>query len=270
MDPKPRPCFNTGFLDEFANCQRIVDQINRSSIQQGGDCPVQYTILASRIPRVYSMGGDLELFRSLILAKDREGLRQYARLCIDLIHLMSRNHHLPMTTISLVQGDALGGGFEAALSCSVVVAEKGAQFGLPEILFGLFPGMGAYSFLSRRLGAARAERLVTSGTVYSAAEMHEIGVVDVLADDGDGEKAVHEFIAGHRRRRNALQALFSVRQRVHGVPYQELCDVADLWVDTALSLGPRDIRVMDRLLKAQDRAHAEAPAPAKAEDRSGI
>src|SRR5512138_1008397 len=69
MDPRPRPCFNSGFLGEFASCQRIVDRINRSSFEQGRDCPVQYTVLASRFPGVYSMGGDLELFKRLILER---------------------------------------------------------------------------------------------------------------------------------------------------------------------------------------------------------
>ena len=51
-----------------------------------------------------------------------------------------------------MQGECLGGGFEAALSSDVIVAEKSARFGFPEILFNLFPGMGAYSFLERKIG----------------------------------------------------------------------------------------------------------------------
>lgn len=261
MDPTPRPCFTPELLAEIANSQRLVDQVNRAAFEQGGECPVPYTILASRVPGVYSMGGDLDLFKKLIAERDREGLRRYARSCIDVIHLMSNNHRLPMTTISLVQGDALGGGFEGALCCSVIVAEKSARFGLPEVLFNLFPGMGAYSFLSRRIGPAQAERLVKSGTVYPAAELHDMGVVDVLAEDGGGEKAVSEFITQHRRRRNAFHAIFKVRRRVYDVPYEELLDISEIWVDTALALGPKDIRVMERLVKAQDRMRGDAQAP---------
>ncbi len=261
MDPKPRPCFNPGFLAEFGKCQRLVDQINRTALEQCGECAIPYTILASRSHNVYSMGGDLDLFRKLISEGDREGLRHYARSCIDLIRMMSTNHDMPMTTIALVQGDALGGGFEAALACSVIVAERSARFGLPEILFNLFPGMGAYSFLSRRLDVARAERIIKSGTVYSAAELHGMGVVDVLAEDGEGEKGVYEFIAQHRRRRTALQALFKVRQRVHDVPHEELLDISEIWVDTAMSIGQKDLRVMERLVRAQDKARGETPTP---------
>jgi len=270
MDPKPRPCFTPGLLAEIANSQRLVDQVNRTAFEQEIDCPVPYTILASRSPGVYSMGGDLDLFRKLIAERDREGLRHYAKSCIDVIYKMSHNHHLPMTTISLVQGDALGGGFEGALCCSVIVAERRARFGLPEVLFNLFPGMGAYSFLSRRIGPARAERLLKSGTLFPAAELHEMGVVDVLAEDGDGEKSVYEFIAQHRRRSNAYHAIFKVRQRVHDVPYEELADISEIWVDTALSIGQKDIRIMERLVKAQDKMRGEAAVAGGMQERGGL
>lgn len=63
-----------------------------------------------------------------------------------------------LTTVSLIQGDALGGGFEASLSSNLIIAERGVKMGLPEVIFNLFPGMGAYSILSRKVGAATAEK----------------------------------------------------------------------------------------------------------------
>ena len=86
-----------------------------------------------------------------------------------------------------MQGDALGGGFEAALSASVIVAEESARMGFPEILFNLFPGMGAYSFLSRKIGRRAAEEMIVSGTIYGARQLFDLGVVDVLTPDGTGE-----------------------------------------------------------------------------------
>ncbi len=74
---------------------------------------------------------------------------------------------LPILTIGLVEGTALGGGFEALLSFDYIVAERGASFGLPEVMFGLFPGMGAHAFLSRKLGAAMADRLIVSNQTYT-------------------------------------------------------------------------------------------------------
>ena len=63
-----------------------------------------------------------------------------------------------MTTIALLEGDALGGGFESALSCDVVIAEKHVKAGFPEVLFNMFPGMGGLSFLSRRVGRKVVQR----------------------------------------------------------------------------------------------------------------
>ncbi len=265
MDPKPRPCVTFELLEEIGSCNRIIEQLTRSAIAQGGELPVPFVVIASRWPGVYNLGGDLHLFRDLILNKDRKELRRYARTCIDMVHSLSHNCYLPITTIALVQGDALGGGFEAALACSLIVAEKRARFGLPEILFNLFPGMGAYSLLARRLDAARAERIIKSGAVYSAAELHEMGVVDVLAEDGDGEIAVSECIANQARRRNAYQSLLKVRHRYQPIPYQELEDISDVWVDAALSLGPKDMRILERLVKAQDRMAGEPSAQGGAE-----
>ena len=99
-----------------------------------------------------------------------------------------------MTSIALVQGDALGGGFEAALSATVLIAEESSRMGFPEILFNLFPGMGAFSFLSRKIGRRAAEEMITSGTIYSARQLYDMGVIDVLTPDGTGEAAVHGFI----------------------------------------------------------------------------
>src|SRR3546814_13260948 len=100
--------------------------------------------------------------------------------------------------IGLAQGDALGGGFEALMTFDVVVAERQARFGLPEILFGLFPGMGAYSILARRIGHAHAERMILGGKCYSAEEMYDMGLVHVIAEAGEGEQAVRDFIDRNR------------------------------------------------------------------------
>jgi DSF synthase len=240
-------------LSEIRKCQAFIQQMNQGALEKRNECPIRYGVLASRSPGVYSLGGDLGLFVKLIEEQDREGLTRYARACVESVHLFAVNMNLPMTTISLVQGDALGGGFEGALCCSVIVAEKSAKFGLPEILFNLFPGMGAYSFLARRLDAARAERMILSGKIYSATELHESGVVDVLAEDGEGERAVYEYVKKHSRRQAAFQAIFRVRERCRPICLEELNDIADIWVDTALKLAPKDLRLMERLVKSQDR-----------------
>jgi DSF synthase len=192
-------------------------------------------------------------FIQLIESGDRERLSWYARICAKGQYRRAIGLDLPVCTIALVQGDALGGGFEAALAHDVIIAERGANFGLPEVLFNLFPGMGAYSFLARRLDTTRAERMILSGKVYSAEELHEMGVIDRLVETGDGREAVRDFICDFRRAPAARRALLRARRIVHSITLRELIEIADLWVDAALTLGPAEMRRMGHLAKAQDR-----------------
>jgi len=169
--------------------------------------------------------------------------------------------------VSLVQGDALGGGFEMALCADVLVAEESAMLGLPEILFNLFPGMGAYSLLARKASPRIAEEMILSGKVLPAAKLHEMGIVDVLAKDGEGEAAVQAWIARNARRRSGFQGVMRVRQQVNPVTREELDAIADTWVDCALRLDDRDLRMMSRVVRAQmermEAAAAAAPEPAQ-------
>ncbi len=252
MDPKPRSCFNPELLEDLHKYAHSIRMMNQASEHSKKENTVRYSVLASNNPDVFSFGGDLDLFMRLFEEKDREGFRRYARACIDIVYDASVGFDLPVTTISLVRGDALGGGFEAALCNNVVVAEKRAKFGLPEILFNLFPGMGAYNLLAQRMDAGRAEKIILSGNVYGAEELFQMGVVDILAENGEGEKAVYEYISKHSRRWNAHQSLFKVRNRVRPISHEELVDVAEIWVDTVLNLEAKDLRIMERVLKSQN------------------
>jgi DSF synthase len=242
--------FTADLLRDLAAMQRGV----RAAFVR--DRSLRYLVSGSRIPDIYNLGGDLGLFTRLIMAEDRAGLHDYARSCIDVLFFNSVGLDLPLVTVTLVQGDALGGGFEAALSHDVIVAERRARFGLPEVMFNLFPGMGAYNFLRRRLGSTAAERLILSGKTFSAEEMHAIGIVDVLADDGMGEEVTADYLRRHGRRFNSHHAMIQVRRRVDPVSYDELAAVTDIWVDAALRLDSADLRKMERLRAAQSKMRA--------------
>ena len=172
-------------------------------------------------------------------------------MCVDNVWNF---YHMdaPITTIALVQGQAMGGGFEAALSAHVMVAEKSAMMGLPEVLFNLFPGMGALSFLTRKIGLSEAEKLVRSGKVYTGEELYALGVVDVLAEDGQGEIAMQQWIKKNHRSLNSHQAITRAKQRINPLKYDELYDITEIWVDAALNLNEKNLKVMERLVRAQN------------------
>jgi len=248
-----RPCMSQGLLRDVASAQKIISERAHSAYEQGVENRLMYQVLASSQPDVFNLGGDLAHFIRLIRSRDRMRLFDYAKSCIDILYRTTTSYDLPFTTIALVQGEALGGGFEAALSANVMIAERGARFGFPETVFGLFPGMGAFSFLARRIAPALAKRVITSSKIYTAEELYDMGVVDVLVPDGGGEDAVYEFIQHQHSRSTGFLALDKVVDQFNPISYKELMDVVTIWVDTAMQLSGKNIRLMEYLVRAQEK-----------------
>ena len=253
MNPQPRPTFNTLLLSEAREFANGITASGGVLWENGEKHTINYVIEASKVPGVYNLGGDLALFRDAIGRHDREALLTYAHSCIDNVFGWATCFGQTLTTIALVEGDALGGGFESALSASFLVAEESARLGFPEILFNLFPGMGAYSLLSRKVGRRLTEEMINSGNMYTGRQLYDMGVVDVLAPDGAGEAAVYSFIKKHAKSANGRRAIESARREVAPLTYEELSRVVTIWVDAALRLSDRDIRMMERLVRAQNR-----------------
>lgn len=251
MRPQGRPSFTPTMLRDFETWQRVIGS------DFGPDkVPLRYLVLGSRSPGVFCFGGDLALFQQLIRTGNRQGLANYGFRCVEILHRNMHSLDLPMLTIGLVEGAALGGGFEALLSFDFLIAERGATFGLPEILFGLFPGMGAHAILSRRLGSAMADRLILSNETYTAEQMYELGLVHQLAEPGEGLKACREFIKRSERRHPGLVNSRKAMKRTRPIELRELKDIVELWADAAIQLTEQDLKVMSRLTRAQERVGA--------------
>ena len=252
MRPSGRPSFTPPMLRDFEDWQRLIGE-NFGP----GQVPLRYLVLGSRAPGVFCFGGDLQLFERLIRSGDRDGLVRYGYRCVQILHRNMHSLDLPMLTIGLVQGAALGGGFEALLSFDYIVAERDATFGLPEILFGLFPGMGAHAILSRKLGSAMADRLIVSNHTYTAEEMYELGIVHYLAKNGEGRAACEDFIRKSERRHPGLVNARKAMKTTNPIGLSELKRIVDLWADAALQLSDGDLKIMNRLTRAQERlSHA--------------
>ena len=180
-------------------------------------------------------------------------MRQYAEICVTMQHANANAFGAPIITMALVQGDALGGGFEHAMAFDILVAERSARLGLPEIVFNLFPGMGAYSFLVRRVGRKLAEQFILEGKIYTAEELYAMGVVDLLVEDGQGEAAIVDYCQRNQNRFAAERAVYQARRLADPVTLDELLKITNLWAETAMCLGDADIRKMERLADAQER-----------------
>jgi DSF synthase len=248
MRPRGRPSYNLDLLEDFHAWQRGI-------LARFADNPseLRYLLLGSRTPGVFNLGGDLNLFAAKIRERDRGALVAYGQSCVRILHRNMNGLGLPMITIGLAQGDALGGGFESLLSFNIIIAEKGVKFGFPENLFGLFPGMGAYSLLARRLGAAMAEEMILGGRTYTADEMKDAGLVHIVAEPGQGVEAARDYITRSKRRHTSSRAVFEAGRAVAPISLAELDRIVEIWADACLQLRDRDLKVMQRLVSAQNK-----------------
>ncbi|MDB1087025.1 enoyl-CoA hydratase-related protein [Streptomyces sp. ACA25] len=143
-----------------------------------GDRAVSAVVLSSTHPRAFCVGADLKERNSFTDAElGRQ--RPHARAAYGGVL------RLPMPTIAAVHGYALGGGFELALSCDLIVADPTAVVGLPEVSVGVIPGGGGTQLLPRRVGAARAAELIFTARRVEAAEAAGLGLVDRLVPEGE-------------------------------------------------------------------------------------
>lgn len=150
----------------------------------GGDKGVRVVVLTSTHERAFCVGADLKERNSFT---DAELVRQRPVARGAYTGVLE----LPVPVIAAVHGFALGGGFELALSCDVIVADRTAVVGLPEVSVGVIPGGGGTQLLPRRVGAARAAELIFSARRVEAVEARELGLVDQLVEAGrDREEAL--------------------------------------------------------------------------------
>jgi len=253
MKPTPRPCFNVDFLNEVEQFESRLQQHQGWMQYAGRECKIENAVFGSRLDGVFNLGGDLSMFIQAILRKDRRTLTHYGELCVENMYRRVTGFGADIVTYSLVQGKAFGGGFECALASEVIIAEKSATMSFPEVLFNMFPGMGALSLLGRKIGLRKAEDIIMSGQVFTAKQMYDLGVVDELADDGNGLSVTRTMIKGRQRKRNSYRAMSAAKREFQPVSLAEMKSIVGVWVDAAMRLDTRDLRLMARLVRAQDK-----------------
>ncbi len=242
--------FAPRLLRDIRCVQRALQDFHRDEPADAAKL-AKFLIWASGLDGIFNLGGELRYFERLVRQQDHERMRAYALSCVDVCFANYSGLHAPMIVGALVAGDALGGGMESALSCDFILAEEQAKFGLPEMLYGLFPGMGAYSFLMRRVGQAKAETLILGGELRSAGDLHAMELVERVVPRGAGRAEMNRHLAKTLRRFNAARAIYNARRRCFPISFQELADIAEEWVSIAMRLTDYDLRKMNKLAAAQ-------------------
>ena len=241
---KPIQCYSLAAMGEL---QRVLQDIAENPGL------VRHFVLTSDVQGVFNFGGDLSLFVLLIRARDTESLRMYGRRCVDLVWWMENASRLGVHTTVLVQGDTLGGGLESVMPFHKVIFERSAQAGFPEVLFNLFPGMGAWDFTIRKAGFAIANEMILSGRLYTAEQLFSRHLVDLVVEDGEGEAAIQAVLQAVNPRLRGTLAALEARRHAAPVTYEALMTIVDQWTESALQLTDRDLRLMERLARAQVR-----------------
>lgn len=251
--------FTPALVEEF---HELIDEMRIPAAVAGAiGHPPPYAVIQSAHPTYFSQGGDLRFFLDCIKRRDVQRLRAYSMRCLDAIVAWSTEFKGNMATISLVQGRALGGGFELALAADHIIAEEQSSFGFPEIMFGLFPCSGAMGLLCERVAPKVAEKLMTNKKVYSAAQLLDMGLVDEVVPQGAGELAVERYIREHASRRKARMMVRQAARRSAGIDYAEGTRVVDDWVEAAMQLSAEEVRAMEMLILMQVGEQQAGAAP---------
>lgn len=157
-------------------------RIAEACAQVAADSSVRVVILSSALTKAFCVGADLKE-RAGFSDADLAEQRPIASAAYGGVR------NLPMPTIAAVEGFALGGGCELALSCDLIVASSSAVFALPEVGVGLIPGGGGTQLLSRRIGWNRAADLIFTTRRVDGAEAARIGLADRLVESGGARRA---------------------------------------------------------------------------------
>lgn len=264
------PCANYEIVSELLQHQQEIAKTKGVLFSNDRVRNIRYSVTASLTPNVFHLGGQLTLIRDLARNQQKEALLTYATKAVDLVYnRLSRFNDSQIVNISLVQGMALGGGLEGALTSDVLIAERKSLFSFPEMLFNMFPGMGGYSLVARKAGVSIADKMILGAKQYTAEQAYEMGIVDVLVDDGEGEKAVYNWIEKNKRFSNGYLAAQKAKNRVNPITYDELMDITRMWVDVALKLTEREFRIMDRFIDMQEKQYLPANAANQANGTNG-
>jgi enoyl-CoA hydratase/carnithine racemase len=205
-------------------------QLRAACASVAGDPGARAVVLSSAVPKAFCVGADLKernAFSDEQLRAQRPVARAAYRAVLDL----------PVPAVAAVHGFALGGGFELALSCDLLVADPTTVLGLPEVSVGVIPGGGGTQLLARRLGWARAADLIFTARRLDFGEAAALGLVDRAAPQGEDRAVALELAeriaanspVGVRNAKRAMRQGLD-QPLASGLEVEDAC-----WADTAFS-----------------------------------
>jgi enoyl-CoA hydratase len=187
-------------------------------------------IIHSEMKPGFCAGADLRELYERSHAMDKSQAARGVRDFLERIHrVLNRIDAAPLTTIAAVHGVTFGGGFELALVCDLIIADKMARFCFPELRLGLIPGFGGIPRLKRDAGNAAVRDLLLTGRSFNATKAQQIGLVSQVVAEGEALRAARATAAqiGKFDRQTAVAA----KQFIKPVPFDELRKEIDIFCD---------------------------------------
>lgn len=185
-------------------------------------------IIYSELKSGFCAGADLRELYERSQPMEKQAAARGVRDFLERIHrVMNAIDASPLTTIAAVHGVTFGGGFELALTCDLIVADKMARFCFPEVRLGLIPGFGGIPRLKRDLGNAVVRDLLLTGRSFNATKAQQIGLVSQLVAEGEALRVARATAAqlGKFDRRTAAAA----KKFIKPIPHEELRQEIDLF-----------------------------------------
>jgi enoyl-CoA hydratase/carnithine racemase len=206
-------------------------------------------IISSTRTQGFSAGADLrELYRSAEPLSEKERLAG-VRHFLERIHtVLNAIDAAPFVTIAAVHGVCFGGGFELALACDIIIADKMARFAFPELRLGLIPGFGGIPRLKRDLGNAFVRDLLLTGRSVSATRAQAVGLVAQLAAEGEALKIARSTAAQITKFDAVTRA--AAKKFIKPIPHDELRREIDLFCE--LFTRPAVMAALKKFVESTD------------------
>lgn len=206
-------------------------------------------IVSSARKQGFSAGADLrELYRGAEPLSEKErlaGVRQF----LERIHaVFNAIDEAPFISIGAVHGVCFGGGFELALACDIIIADKMARFAFPELRLGLIPGFGGIPRLKRDLGNAFVRDLLLTGRSVNATRAHAVGLVAQLAAEGEAIKIARATAAQITKFDAVTRA--AAKKFIKPIPHDELRREIDLFCE--LFARPAVMAALKKFVESTD------------------
>ena len=211
--------------------------------------PGRAVILHSRMPGGFSAGADLrELYREILVREGQDYAAELRRFIGEIHGVMDALDTLPMTTIGVVHGVCFGGGFELALTCDILIAERTARFCFPELRLGIIPGFGGIPRLKREVPNAVVRDLLLTGRSINAKKALALGLVSQMVASGEGLPAARATAA--QAAKFDPEAALTAKQFIKALPVEELEAEKELFL--RLATRPMLRQALQRFVESED------------------